>query len=173
MFNLINSEEPHLHWGNINVSGKRVLDLGCGDFGNVSSLEYPSTLEYFLEMGAAYVIGVDLNIPDLQSISNIQHDKNKFEIQEKGISSSEDVLELIKSYNVDIVKCDIEGSEIHLLNIPDEIFSSISQYYIETHGDELYRATEEKLLKCGYDVYNRIDLTHTNGNCKVLFAKKI
>lgn len=173
-FRLVNSEEPNKHWEKVSVFGKRVLDLGCGDFDRISGLPYPSTLEYFLSLGASYVVGVDVSIPDVNFIkSNLNEYAERFSIETKLISSANDILELIEKNNIQIVKSDIEGGECHLLSIPDSIFSQIEEYYIETHGNELYEMTIQKLINCGYEIYDQIDLTHTNGECKVIFAKKL
>lgn len=173
-FRLVNSEEPNKHWEQVSVFGKRVLDLGCGDFGRISILPYPSTLEYFLTLGASYVVGVDVSMPDVNNInSNLKEHIDRFSIETKFISSVNDIIELIENNNIQIVKSDIEGGEYHLLSIPDDIFSRIEEYYIETHGNPLYEMTVQKLINCGYEIYDQIDLTHTNGECKVIFAKKL
>lgn len=173
-FKLVNSEEPNKHWEPVSVFGKRVLDLGCGDFGRISILPYPSTLEYFLSLGASYVVGVDVSIPDVNNInSNLNEHMDRFSIETKLISNANEIIELIEKNDIQIVKSDIEGGECHLLSIPDNIFSRIEEYYIETHGNQLYEMTIQKLINCGYDIYNQIDLTHTNGECKVIFARKI
>lgn len=172
-FKLVNSEEPDKHWEFVSVLGQRVLDLGCGDFGRISSLPYPSTVEYFLIKGASYVVGIDSLDPDVNAIiDNLKDYENKFSIQTANIQDSSILIDLIKNNDIDIVKCDIEGAEIHLLNISDDIFSNVEQYYIETHDDNLYNMTVDKLVRCGYEIYNKIDLTHAPG-CLVIFAKKI
>lgn len=174
LFKLIDSEEPNKHWGPVSVNGKRVLDLGCGDFGRISSLPYPSTLEYFLSLGASYVVGVDININDVNNINTVLGEYiGKFSIYQKSINSVIDINELIEQHNIQIVKSDIEGDEAILLSIPDDVFSVIEEYYIETHGDQLYHQTIEKLQRCNYDIYEQIDLTHTNGICKVIFGRKL
>jgi hypothetical protein len=173
-FRLVDSEEPHIHWESVSVSGKRVLDLGCGDFGRVSFLPYPSTLEYFLSLGADYVVGIDGSYSDVNSIQFILNEyQNKFLIKEGFIISFDMILDLIEEHDIQIIKSDIEGGEIHLLSIPDEKFSQIEEYYIETHGEQLYNMAVDKLVRCGYEIYDKIDLIHTNGECKVIFARKI
>jgi hypothetical protein len=173
-FRLVNSEEPHLHWESVFVKGKRVLDLGCGDFGRIAGLTYPSTLEYFLGLGAIYVIGVDGSNQDVETMkSNMNDYLDMFSIENTLISNVDTMIKLIEENDIDIIKSDIEGGELHLLSVPDEIFSKIEQYYIETHGDELYKMAIDKLTTCGYEIYDKIDLTHTNGECKVIFARKL
>lgn len=173
-FRLVDSEEPHIHWQSVYVSGKRVLDLGCGDFGRVDSLPYPSTLEYFLSLGADYVVGVDSSYHDINNINfNLKEYQDKFSIKNQFISSMDMIVDMIRENDIHIIKSDIEGGEIHLLSIPDETFSQIEEYYIETHGEQLYNMTVDKLVRCGYEIYDKIDLIHTNGECKVIFARKI
>ena len=87
-FRLVNSEEPHLHWESVFVKGKRVLDLGCGDFGRIAGLTYPSTLEYFLGLGAIYVIGVDGSNQDVETMkSNMNDYLDMFSIENTLISN--------------------------------------------------------------------------------------
>ena len=66
----VTSEDPQHHWKYINVRGKRVLDLGCGNHGNATTLPYPTTLEYFLEQGASFVVGIDLDGGDVRALQN-------------------------------------------------------------------------------------------------------
>lgn len=165
-------EDPNIHWDNTNVKGRIVLDLGCGDFGNATTLSYPTTFEYFLNKEAKLVIGVDSNVSD---ISNLQAKDIPFErciIINDNIDSSNKILNLIKEHNVEIIKSDIEGGEQFLFDIDDNDFCLIDEYYIETHGDLLYNRCLKKLTRCGYDIYDQLSLDQTEGYSKVIFAKR-
>jgi len=168
----VNSEDPNYHWEYVNVKNKRVLDLGCGDFGGVGKLPYTTTLEYFLIKEASFVLGVDVNISDLEAIKSLETKYPNFSIINNMISSPDQIKDLIINNNIQILKSDIEGHEINIFNLDNETFSLIEEYYIETHSDELYNQCINKLTNCGYDIYDQISLTQTNEVCKVIFARK-
>lgn len=168
-------ENPDQHWEYINVEGKRVLDLGCGDFGNATTLPYPSTVEYLLERQASFVVGVDISAVDTENLKN-KIDMSKIKVLSMPIESSTQIIDLVEQNNIDIVKCDIEGFETALFDIPVEAFRKVEEYYVETHGNDLHNKCIEKLTECGYDIYAEINLGQTNhhpqGSCKVLFARR-
>lgn len=168
----VNSEDPNHHWEFVNVKNKRVLDLGCGDFGGVGHLPYTTTLEYFLIKEAAFVLGVDANSSDLNAIKQLENRYSNFNVIESLVSSPDQIKDLIINNNIQILKSDIEGHEINLFNLDNETFTLIEEYYIETHSDDLYNQCINKLTNCGYDIYNQIALVQTNEVCKVIFARK-
>jgi len=168
----VNSEDPKYHWEFVNVKSKRVLDLGCGDFGSVGHLPYTTTLEHFLIKEAAFVLGVDANSSDLNAIKSLKDKYSNFDIIESMISSPNQIKDLIINNNIQILKSDIEGAESYLFDLDDETFSLIEEHYIETHNDNLYNQCITKLTNCGYDIYEQISLVQTGEVCKVVFAKK-
>jgi len=168
----VNSEDPNYHWEFVNVKNKRVLDLGCGDFGGVGKLPYTTTLEYFLIKEASFVLGVDVDISDLESIKLLETKYPNFNIICSMISSPDQIKYLITNYDIQILKSDIEGHEVNIFNLDDETFTLIEEYYIETHSDELYNQCIDKLTNCGYEIYDQISLVQTNELCKVIFARK-
>ena len=168
----ISVENPDQHWEYVNVKGKRVLDLGCGDFGNATILSYPSTFEYFLENDASFVVGVDYNNIDIENLTN-KVDLNKVKTLTMSIDNPQQIINLIEENNINIVKCDIEGAESALFDVPEENFKKVEEYYIETHSEDLHARCISKLTECGYNIYAEIILSHTGGASKVLFAKRI
>jgi hypothetical protein len=166
----VDVENPEIHWEYVNVESKRVLDLGCGDFGKATNLPYMTTAEYFLNKGASYVLGVDTNSGDVSKIK--EKLGNRLDLEEQLVNSSNQIKKLIDENQIQIVKSDIEGAEIHLLQMSDEDFSQVEEYYIETHSDYLQDGFIEKLTRCGYTIPNIVILSHTNDQCKVIFAKK-
>jgi hypothetical protein len=168
-------ENPDIHWQYANVEGKRVLDLGCGDFGNATTLTYPSTVEYFLERQASFVVGVDVSAVDTENLKN-KIDINKIKVLSMSIEDSSQIIDLIVQNNIDVVKCDIEGFETALFHVPIDTFRTVEEYYVETHSNDLHNRCIEKLTECGYDIYAEINLGQTNhhpqGSCKVLFARR-
>ena len=168
----ISVENPDQHWEYVNVKDKRVLDLGCGDFGNATILPYPSTFEYFLEKEASFVVGVDLNNIDIENLLQ-KVEVSKVKTVTMSINDPQQIINLIEENKINIVKCDIEGAESFLFDVPEEDFKRVDEYYIETHNEDLHKRCISKLTECGYDIYAEIILMHTGAACKVLFAKRV
>ena len=170
----VNNENPNEHWEFINVNEKTVLDLGCGRWESVEYRDpnWPTTPEYWIQKGAKYVVGIDADQNEIDWFLKMYKDEVSYEFNCMMINSPNDFNHLINQYKPNVIKCDIEEGEIHLINLDDETFKLVDEYYIETHGDELYSKCVSKLSECGYEIYEEIDLTHTRGYCKVLFAKK-
>jgi hypothetical protein len=155
----ITSEEPINHWGFIDFKDKIVLDLGCGKFH--SSI---STYEWFLQNGAKKVIGVDLGNETSENINFIYSGGS--------IDSKERLLNLINEYNPQIIKCDIEGAEIHFENINN--LNSVKEFAIEYHSADLKNMLFYKFAIWGFDYIEEIQLMDCNIKEQgVLYAKKI
>jgi SAM-dependent methyltransferase len=131
----ITSEEPKEHWSFLNIKDKIVLDLGCGKF--YSSI---STAQWFLDEGAAKVIGVDLSKEPIQN--------EKFAAYAKPIKGKED-LEYFLHYMPEIIKCDIEGAERYFKDV-DFLPSSVKQFAVEYHDAETKKICEDQFLKWGF-----------------------
>lgn len=170
----VNNENPNEHWEFINVNGKTVLDLGCGRWEHVEyrDTNWPTTPEYWTQKGANQVIGIDADQNEIDWFLKMYKNEIGYTFNCMIINSPDDFYHLINQYKPNVIKCDIEGGEIHLINLDNETFKLVDEYYIETHGQELYLNCISKLFECDYEIYEEIDLIHTNGNCKVLFAKK-
>lgn len=171
---LLNNENSAEHWKFIDVKDKVVLDLGCGRWNKVERVEdeWLTTPEHFVSHGAKRVIAVDIDPLEIDWFNNNFKDNNIYEFLCMAIKSKEDIIKLYNIYNPDCVKCDIETNEKYLLELSREQFCSIKNYYIETHGDNLYLKFLQILSDYNYHISEQIDLTHTNGYCKVLFATK-
>lgn len=132
---VINSEEPKEHWSFLKPQGKIVLDLGCGKF--YSSI---STAQWFLDEGAAKVIGVDISKEPIED--------QRFTPYAKPINSKKD-LEYFLYYTPDIIKCDIEGAEKYFEEI-NALPSCVRQFAVEYHDAETKRICESCFEKWGF-----------------------
>ena len=148
-------EHPEIHWDKIPIKGKVILDLGAGHWNSC----VPTTPEWFMAHGAAHVIAVDLNKESLRIVESLAREirgsEGKLDVINKEISSPEDISVLINKYNPDAIKCDIEGAEIHLINVDDVDFSKVKHYAVECHlfsNEEMRTLLEEKFERCGYTV---------------------
>lgn len=157
------TEEPQEHWEYVEADGKRVLDLGCGFFGGAHP---QSTPEFFLERGAVSVVGVDMTLDNLQHIT----DPNIALIQLR-IDSPEEIEALIKRFEPEVIKCDIEGGEMHLFALSEGAFNSVEQYAVEVHTEEIFEAAWVVFRSRGYKVKTVVDLLHA-APCKVIHAHR-
>jgi hypothetical protein len=133
---LINTEEPDIHWGFLDITDKVVLDLGCGQF--YSSI---STAEWFLNKGASKVVGVDL--------LDINLDNERFTMIVENIKSTEQIQNLLDVHHPTLIKCDIEGSEVYLDGINN--LSEVGQIAIEYHDNHTKLVCENKIKEWGFE----------------------
>lgn len=173
-FTLVDNENPIEHWQYINVNNKIVLDLGCGRWEKIEHRDsnWLTTPEYFISNGAKKVIAVDADPEEILWFTDKFPNVNNLKFIFKSINSSQDILDFYNLYKPNCVKCDIETNEKFLLQLTKEQFCSVDEYYIETHGLDLYIKILDILNHYNYDIIKQIDLTHTQGYCKVIFAKK-
>lgn len=172
----LNNENSAEHWKFINVTNKTVLDLGCGRWNKIEKVEdhWLTTPEHFIANGAIKVIGVDNDAEEIAWFNNkFNNQQNTYEFLHKSINTTSDIIDLYNKYKPECVKCDIETGEIFLLNLDKETFCSINEYYIETHGSDLYYKFIDIFNQYNYLIVEQIDLTHTSGYCKVIFAQKM
>jgi len=143
----ITSEDPKEHWRFLPVKDKVVLDLGCG----INS-EFTPTPWYFLqEKKAKRVIGVD---SDRQS-----YDWFKQNYLVKDFLPIMDMVDRIEKfelylgyYRPEVVKIDVEGSEIFLNALNPEYLSSIEHIGIEYHNLSCLISCEHKLKEAGFEL---------------------
>lgn len=171
----LNNENSSEHWKFINVQNKIVLDLGCGRWNKVERVEdhWLTTPEHFINMGAKKVIGLDIDPIEIEWFKKRFDNNIKYEFILRGITSSQDIDYLYNKYRPDCVKFDIETAEKFLLDLDVSVIRLIEEYYIETHGKDLYEKFIHNLPKYGFIIHEQIDLIHTNNYCKVIFAKRI
>ena len=136
-------EDYDHHWNYVSFENKTVLDLGA-DFG--------STPSYFLYRGANQIIAVEGD-PSLASklCDNFVGDRRVIPT-ELMVTHSSDINSLIIRYRPDIVKMDIEGAEINLLECPDETLRSVKEWLIEAHNLDLCMKIRERFLGLGFSV---------------------
>lgn len=147
------TEDYREHWGMTSYKGKTILDLGA---------DYGSTANFFLDNGASHIYAVEghplwgfgLHLmfgkhPDVTCFIKM--------VDAKDIQT----LLLLKP---DIVKCDIEGDEKHLLNIN---LSVVPEWLVEAHSYDLV-----KQLTYVFRFYNfKIETYPLARNCIVIHAK--
>lgn len=165
---IINTESPNEHWGFLPVKDKVVLDLGCG----INS-EFTPTPWYFLqEQGAKKVIGVD------SDNNSYQWFKKNFNVQ--NFIPFMDMVDRIEKFEFyfgyfkpQIVKMDVEGSEILLNALKPELLEGIEHIGIEYHNLSCKISCERLFKDNGYKVdyykFNHLDIDYQG----VLHAYKL
>jgi len=128
------------HWNFTSFENKIILDLGA---------DYGSTAYYFLKKGAKKVIAVEDN-PKLYELLklNFKNEQRVITIQTL-INNAKQIEDLIIKYNPDIVKVDIEGEEINILQVD---VKKVKEWLIETHSDKNYNALYEWFRKNGFNI---------------------
>lgn len=124
----ITSEDPAHHWRLLNVTGGKVLDLGCGYHNDESRDKDWSTPRYWYTQGALYVVGIDANAAD---VSRVQRSLPGTYVAE--LVSVEFVAEYMPQ--VTHIKSDCEGGEANLFEVP--IADHIQGVSVECHSLEL------------------------------------
>ncbi len=170
----VNNENPKEHWQFISVKDRIVLDLGCGRWEQIEYRDknWPTTPEFFKMNGASSIIAIDSDHREIEWFKQNFSEDQIYNFILKSINTSDCFKELFLSYKPNCVKVDIEGAEINLINLDNEIFNLVDEYYIETHSPDIFNLCSNKLTINNYTIENIIDLVHTGGACKVIFAKK-
>ncbi len=166
---LINSENSSDHWTQLDVSDKIVLDLGCG-FWDVEDIQECSPI-YFKNKGAKRIIGIDLNVNDINVLKDYFHEHFKGDGSEflvKKITKTKDILEIITQYNIESIKCDIEGFEKVLFNINKNQIENIKNISVEYHDHVLFLKLINTFNRWGFKVIDHSAFTYGPLNMGVL-----
>ena len=141
----ITTEAPDTHWGFLNVQGKSVLDLGCG----INS-EFTPTPWYFLQdMKAKHVVGVDSNPESYNWFKHNFKVKNFIPIMDM-VDRIEKFELYLGYYKPEVVKMDIEGSEVLMNALDVSYLESVQQIGIEYHNLSCLISCENKLTEAGF-----------------------
>lgn len=164
---IIYDENPETHWGFLPVEDKVVLDLGCG----INNQEFIPTPMFWIQNKAKFVVGVD------SSQSSYDWYKQNFSIKNFiNVMDWVDRLEKFELYlgyyKPDVVKIDVEGSEIYLNALDPKYLEGVNHIGIEYHNLSCLVSCELLLSKAGYELdyykFNHLDLNYQG----VLYAHK-
>lgn len=140
--NVIASEYPHEHWKMLQVKGKKVIDMGCGKLWE----GFPNTIEYFLNEGAAAVVGVEMS--DSEEKWYDEH-VPEAKIFTDCINSTEKMRHYL-TMGCQVVKMDIEGAESLLEWMTEQDMGWVEQLAIEYHSADKRRIIEEGQSRWGF-----------------------
>jgi SAM-dependent methyltransferase len=164
---IIKSENPNEHWGFLNVKDKIVLDLGCG----INS-EFAPTPWYFInDKKAKYVVGVDSSQPSYDWFKQNFVVKNFISIMD-WVDRWEKIQMYIDYWKPEVIKMDIEGSEILMGPLDDRLFDNVNEVAIEYHNLACLLTIENKLKQVGFQLkyykFEHLDIDYQG----VLYAHK-
>jgi len=133
------------HWGIsdklISYKDKIVLDLGA-DIG--------STAIFFLKYGAKKVIAVEGDEDKgKQLINSYQASKTVIPLV-IFLTDPKQLERLIVLYKPDVIKVDIEGAEMLILEVDRKIVASVREWLIEAHSDEIDQKLQRMFLSYDY-----------------------
>jgi hypothetical protein len=171
----VNNENPKEHWQYINFQSNEIaVDFGCGRWNEEEHHEsdWMTTPEYLLSLGAEFVYGFDKDEIEIKWFNERIMNFVSMKFIQKDLSLPNAMLDIIVDLEPNVVKCDIEKNEIHLLNISKPIFRIVRLYAIETHEDWIYNAFMSEFPNRGYEIKAVINLTHARP-MKVIFAERI
>ena len=144
-FNITN-EDPIVHWPDINVKNKNVLDLGCGRWD--ATEQSKTTPIYFLDQGAKNVIGIDSSSAEVEYYQSLNLSNAKFFAE--SIQNSLLLKKIINENDINVIKSDIEGAEIIFLDFTQDDLKNVSSLYIEYHGHHIKNLLIPKIKNLGF-----------------------
>ena len=165
---IITNESPDIHWGFLDVRDKVVLDLGCG----INS-EFTPTPVYFLqERKASKVIGIDGN-PQSYDWFHKNYNVHHFICHMDMIDRYEKFITYMDYYKPQVMKIDIEGSEVLMNAIDYSHFDGIDEIACEYHNLSCLLSMEHIFENNNYEInyykFDHIDIDYQG----VIHGKKI
>lgn len=143
----IENEDPSTHWGFLPVENKVVLDLGSG-----LNSEFMPTPWYFIqEKKAKMVYGVDPSEQSYQWFKQNYNIQNFIQFMDY-VDRLEKFEWYINASKPDVIKCDVEGSEIFLMAIKPEVLEGVKHIGIEYHSLPALIAVEKMFQDNGYEI---------------------
>lgn len=131
------------HFGDIRiyealrVEGRRVLDLGA---------DHGMTPLFFLAHDANMVVASELDRDNRAALHAISYCEPRL-VSVGPVNRAKDIEKLIFNFKINRVKCDIDGDETYICDIPNKIVKTCN-WIIETHGEEIHEQLIQKFQKC-------------------------
>lgn len=163
----ITSEHPNHHWHFLNVKDKVVLDLGCG----INSEHTPTPWYFINDKKASFVVGVDSDNNSYQWFKQHFIVKNFIPIMD-WVDRWEKIRMYIDYWQPEVIKMDIEGSEIFMNAVDASHFKGVKEIGIEYHNLPCLLSCESKLKEAGFKLeyykFEHLDIDYQG----VLYAYK-
>jgi predicted RNA methylase len=127
------------HWRGMTIQGQRILDLGC---------DWGSTADYFLQNGAVAVVGVDSNAELIKLAEKLA--RPNFVPICLTINNALIIETLVNAILPDVVKVDIEGAEVNLVDVSVDVLRKPKEWVIEAHSEGLFQKVYQKFADSGF-----------------------
>jgi len=141
----IYAEDYEETYGVPDYNGKNVLEIGA---------DHGSTAYFFFKKGAKSVVSVESNVVFYLKMMETKKDVEGWEPIQLHISKREELKNLIEKHKPDIMHLDCEGCEKFLLEVPNEVLSTVPLYQIEIHTIPLHDEFIKKFNELGYKLVN-------------------
>lgn len=166
------TEHPAEHWPYINVTGQRVLNLGCGNFGLLNHSQDVDEVGFFLQQQPEHMVGVDMNADDIAALTQRYAPAihaGQLTLLTQKCETVQSLQHLIDTYQINTIKSDIEGFEFLFEWLPTSYVQKIHRWYIEAHGNNLIRSIKRWADHQGLHLYAQVRLDHGHWPCLVYF----
>lgn len=158
MIKKITSENPDNHWSFLNVKDKIVMDMGCSFWDSTWNEGWLSSSEYFVSKEAKKVIGFDCAKHDIDRYHELYPNHQKYFMFHLCVNKDEHIENLLDDFQPEVIKCDIEGAEIHFQNITKYEINSVKEIGIEYHNEPTREMCIDRFNKWGFKVIDLYQL---------------
>ncbi len=162
----IKHEKASDHYRAIECRDEIVLDLGCGRWG-IKEIDETSP-GFFLKQGATRIIGVDKSSAD---VAFYKENLSGIWIQEK-LEEPYQIRSLLAAHSPTLLKVDIEGDEILLLQLDEDDLTSVRKMAIEYHSEELEEGVFSWAEGLGFTLRENHRFTYGKGAKGVLYLDR-
>ena len=144
-------------YGGLPVAGKVVFDWGA---------DWGSTARWFLGRGAAAVIASEKKESDNVRMSRYAEIESR--IKQEGFICTPGHLSRIVA-SCEVAKVDVEGDEIVLMELANEVLQKVTHWVIETHSKRIDALLKEKFNQAGFS-WNLVRAFASNPEVRVVSA---
>lgn len=157
----IPTEDPKHHWSFLDVKDKLVMDMGCSFYEAYYNPGMLSSAEWFIENGAAQVIGFDGDPDEVKKYNIVYKNDPRYEVFELWLDSPDHIRKLLE-FKPQVIKCDIEGAEINFLPITKQEMECVEEIAFEYHNVPTREMCEVKLKEWGFDFIEQYSILDRN-----------
>jgi glycosyltransferase involved in cell wall biosynthesis len=157
----IPTEDPKHHWSFLDVKDKLIMDMGCSFYEAYYNPGMLSSAEWFIENGAAQVIGFDGDPDEVKKYNIVYKNDPRYEIFELWLDSPDHIRKLLE-FKPQVIKCDIEGAEINFLPITKKEMECVEEIAFEYHDVPTREMCEIKLKEWGFDFIEQYSILDRN-----------
>ena len=160
----ITSENPNNHWRFLNCQDKIVMDMGCSFWDSTWNEGWLSSAEYFVDKGAKKLIGFDCAAHDIKKYHDLYGNEGKYYTFQICINSNQQIENLLLQYKPQVIKCDIEGAEIHFQNVTKDMIDFVDEIAIEYHNGPTRDLCENKITEWQFPNHQLYQLGNEDTN---------